>query len=254
MTVAVTGAAAGIGRAIVLRLASEGARVAVADIDQSQAAETVALVREAGGVADAFQVDLRSTDSIRALLEAVVAGCGRVHGLVNDAGVNGNLALLEVTPEEWDRVHAVNARGTFFCLQAFARHMGAEGGGRIVSISSIAGKGFRRSGSVAYAASKAAVISMTRFAALNLAGDGITVNAVCPGPTRSDPFLVIVRKYAAEHGISVEQAYAVFDDFIPLKRSNEPADIAATVAFLLSDDARNITGQSFNVDGGIMFD
>src|SRR5262249_47908185 len=152
------------------------------------------------------------------------------------------------TPEEWDRIFAVNSRGTFFCLQAFARHMRESGGGRIISISSIAAKGFPRSQSVAYAASKSAIIAMTRFAALHLAADGVNVNAICPGPTRSDAFRGIVQKYAEEHSVSEEEAFRVFDDFIPIQRSNEPADIAATVAFLASDDARNITGQSFNVD------
>ena len=253
-TALVTGAGAGIGRAIALRLAAEGATVLSADIDPAAAARTAQLVQQAGGTAQSFEVDIASTDSITALAATVRERHLKLDGLVNNAGVNGGLPLLEVTPEEWDRVNDVNARGTFFCLQAFARWMRETGGGRIVNISSIAAKGFRRSASAPYAASKAAVIAITRFAALQLAADGINVNAVCPGPTRSDLFASIVRKHADEQGQSLEAAYGVFDEFIPLRRSNEPADVAATVAFLLSDDARNITGQSYNVDGGLIFD
>src|SRR5262245_24803867 len=206
----VTGAAAGIGRAIARRLAAEGAPVGVADVDAGRAAETVRQVREAGGTAEAFSVDLASTDSISALVEAAVARFGRVQILVNDAGVNGSLSLLEVTPEEWDRVLGINARGTFFCLQAFARHMGDSGGGRIISISSIAAKGFRRSGSVAYAASKSAVIAMTRFAALHLGPHGINVNAVCSGPTRSDAFLATVHRFDAGLSMHIDEPLKVF--------------------------------------------
>jgi NAD(P)-dependent dehydrogenase (short-subunit alcohol dehydrogenase family) len=250
----VTGAGAGIGRAIALRLASEGAPVAVADVNEHGAAETVRQVEEAGWTAAALPLDLTSTDSIEAAVREAVATYGRIQILVNDAGVNGSLPVLEVTPQEWDRIFAVNARGTFFCLQAFARHMRASGGGRIISISSIAAKGFRKSGSVAYAASKSAIIAMTRFAALHLAADGINVNAICPGPTRSDAFRGSAQKYAEEHSVPLSEAYRVMDDFIPIQRSNEPADIAAMVAFLASEDARNITGQSFNVDGGLTWD
>jgi NAD(P)-dependent dehydrogenase (short-subunit alcohol dehydrogenase family) len=250
----VTGAGAGIGRAIVLRLADEGAPVAVADINQTGAEETVRLVREGGGTAEAFALDLASVESIAAVVDAVLARFGRIAILVNNAGINGNLPLLEVTPEEWDRINGVNARGTFFCLQAVARRMQAAGEGRIVSISSIAAKGFPRSGSVAYAVSKSAVIAMTRFAALHLGPHGITVNAICPGPTRSDAFADMARAYAAEQRVSLEDAYRRLDEFIPLRRSNEPRDIAAMAAFLASDDARNITGQSFNVDGGLTWD
>jgi NAD(P)-dependent dehydrogenase (short-subunit alcohol dehydrogenase family) len=148
----------------------------------------------------------------------------------------------------------VNARGTFFCLQAVARHMKESGGGRIVSLASIAGKGFRRTGSLPYATSKASVIAMTRFAALHLAPYDVNVNAICPGPTRSDVFAGLARKYAAEHSVGLDDAYRVLDEFIPLQRSNEPSDIAAMAAFLASDDSRNITGQSLNVDGGLTWD
>jgi NAD(P)-dependent dehydrogenase (short-subunit alcohol dehydrogenase family) len=250
----VTGSGAGIGRAIAHRLVAEGSRVAVADVNPGEADVTVAQLRSAGGTAESFEFDLASTDSIQALVAAVVDQFGCIDVLVNNAGVNGSLPFFEVTPEEWDRVMGINARGTFFCLQAVARHMEGAGGGRIISLSSIAGKGFRRSASLPYAASKAAVISMTRFAALHLAPHNINVNAVCPGPTRSDLFASTVGKYAAEKQLTIDAAYEVFDEFIPLKRSNQPSDIAATVAFLASDDARNITGQSFNVDGGLVWD
>jgi NAD(P)-dependent dehydrogenase (short-subunit alcohol dehydrogenase family) len=250
----VTGAGAGIGRAIALRLAGEGASIAVADVDAAHAGETVAQVRSGGSEAEAFAFDLLSTDSIREMVNAVIGRFQRIDVLVNNAGINGALPLLEVTPEEWDRIMGVNARGTFFCLQAVAGHMKESGGGRIISLASISGKGFRRSGSLPYSASKSAVIAMTRFAALNLAPYGINVNAICPGPTRSDVFAGIAKTYADEHAVGLEDAYRVLDEFIPLQRSNEPSDIAAMAAFLASDDSRNITGQSLNVDGGLTWD
>lgn len=250
----VTGAGAGIGRAIALRLAGEGARIAVADVDGTHAEETVGQVRSAGGEGAAFVFDLSSTDSIRETVGAVLDRFNRIDVLVNNAGINGALPLLEVTPEEWDRIMDVNARGTFFCLQAVARHMKESGGGRIISLASISGKGFRKSGSLPYSASKSAVIAMTRFAALHLAPYGINVNAICPGPTRSDAFAGLARRYAADHSVGVDDAYRVLDEYIPLQRSNEPSDIAAMAAFLASDDSRNITGQSLNVDGGLTWD
>ncbi len=230
----VTGSGAGIGRAIAHRLAAGGAAVAVADINAKWADETAGQVRSSGGTAEAFEFDLASTAAIETMVETAARRFGRIDVLVNNAGVNGALSLLEVTPEEWDHVMGVNARGTFFCLQAVARRM--------------------RTGSVPYAASKAAVIAMTRFAALHLAAHNINVNAICPGPTRSDAFSGIAKTYAGEHDMTIEAAFNVLDEFIPLKRSNEPSDIAAMVAFLASDDSRNITGQSFNVDGGLTWD
>jgi NAD(P)-dependent dehydrogenase (short-subunit alcohol dehydrogenase family) len=151
-------------------------------------------------------------------------------------------------------VSDVNARGTFLVLQAVAREMRARGGGRIVNVASIAAKGFRRTGSIPYAASKAAVVVITRLAAHQLAREGITVNAICPGPTRSDVYAGLARQRAEADGVTLEEAYRAMDDHVPLGRSNEPEDIAATAAFLASDDARNVTGQSLNVDGGIIFD
>jgi NAD(P)-dependent dehydrogenase (short-subunit alcohol dehydrogenase family) len=253
-TALVTGAATGIGRAIALRLAAEGADVAVADIDQAGAAATAERVAEFGRRGRGFTVDLADVASIRAMVAAVVAGLGGIDVLVNNAGINGSQRFPEVTPEEWDRVLGVNARGTYFVLQEVAVHMRERGGGRIVNLASIAAKGFRRTGSIPYAASKAAVVAMTRMAALSLARDNVTVNAICPGPTRSDVFAGIVRRHAEAEGIDLEASYRVHDDHIPIGRSNEPDDIAALAAFLASDDARNVTGQSWNVDGGLIWD
>lgn len=253
-TALVTGAGAGIGRAIALRLADEGADVAVADRDADAAAATAQRVMEAGRRGRAFAVDLADVGSIRAMVAEVAAAYGRIDALVNNAGINGGQRFPDVTPEEWDRVLGVNARGTYFVLQEVALHMRERGGGRIVSLASIAAKGFRLTGSIPYAASKAAVVAMTRMAALALARDGITVNAICPGPTRSEVFAGIARSRAERDGTSLEDAYRALDDHVPIGRSNEPEDVAALAAFLLSDDARNVTGQSWNVDGGLIWD
>jgi NAD(P)-dependent dehydrogenase (short-subunit alcohol dehydrogenase family) len=250
----VTGAGTGIGRAIAVRLAREGAAVAVADIDGEAAGRTVAALRAGGAEAEAFRADVADPASVEDLAAAVLGRFERIDVLVNNAGINGSQPLFEVTAEEWDRVLNVNARGTFLLLQAVARTMRERGGGRIVNLASIAAKGFRRTGSIPYAASKAAVVVITRLAAEQLARDGITVNAICPGPTRSDVYAGIASARAEAEGVTLEEAYRALDAHVPLGRSNEPEDVAAAAAFLASDDARNVTGQSLNVDGGIIFD
>jgi NAD(P)-dependent dehydrogenase (short-subunit alcohol dehydrogenase family) len=246
----VTGGGSGIGRAVALRLASEGATVAVAGRTRATLEETCRLIG-AGPVA--FVADLVVAGEPARLVGEVAARLRRLDILVNAAGAPPTSSVLEISDEAWQRTFDVNAKTMFFTLQAAARLMNESGGGRIVNFSSVAAKGFRRSQDPAYVGAKAAVVAITRLAAMRLA-PAITVNAVVPGVTRTDPYIASAKARSEKEGIDLDEALARMDEFIPLQRSNEPADVAALVAFLVSDEARTITGQSINVDGGLAFD
>ena len=159
-----------------------------------------------------------------------------------------------MTEADWDRINRVNNKGLFFCMQAVARVMREQRSGKIVNIASIAGKGFRGTSNIAYAGTKGSVIAMTRIAASQLARYDINVNAICPGATRTDLFQQIMGELMERQGISEEDARKRLDVSIPLRRSNEPEDIANLAVWLASDQARNVTGQSWNVDGGLVWD
>jgi len=250
----VTGAGAGVGKAVALRYAREGARVVVAEIDETSGEKTTAEIVAGGQQAVLVRADLSRLADIDALMKRTVAAFGRIDILMNNAGVTRKLNFFEVTEADWDWIHAVNSKGAFFCMQAAAREMAERREGKIVNIASIAGKGFRGTSNVAYAGSKGAVIAMTRVAASQLAPYNINVNAICPGVTRTALYERIVEGVAEREKITVAEASARMDATIPLKRSNTPDDIAHMAVFLASDEARNITGQSFNVDGGIIWD
>ena len=177
---------------------------------------------------------------------------GRIDILVNNAGVTRRADIMDLTEQDWDRIHRVNAKGVFFCLQRVAREMIPRRSGRIISIASIAGKGYAGTSNAAYAASKGAVISLTRLAAQQLARHNINVNAICPGVTRTALSDDNLRVRAAQEGVTLEEMERRRAQVIPLQRANDPEDIAAMAVFLASPGARNITGQSYNVDGGLI--
>jgi NAD(P)-dependent dehydrogenase (short-subunit alcohol dehydrogenase family) len=162
--------------------------------------------------------------------------------------------VFDVTPEHWDQIMSINARAVFFCLQAAAKIMREQGGGAIVNISSIGGKGWSGAASVAYAASKAAVIAMTRLAAVQLAEHGIRVNAVCPGITDTPLYRRTIARLACEQGISVDALHEATGQRIPLGRLTESEEIASVCTLLASAESGPMTGQSLNVDGGLVFD
>jgi NAD(P)-dependent dehydrogenase (short-subunit alcohol dehydrogenase family) len=250
----VTGAGQGIGKASALALAAAGAHVVAADIDHAKAEETANEIMATQRRALAVQADVGDLAEIDRMVRAALEQFGQIDILVNNAGVTRRADIMELTEADWDRIHRVNAKGVFFCLQRVAREMIPRRSGRIVNIASIAGKGYAGASNVAYAASKGAVIGMTKLAALQLGKHNINVNAVCPGVTRtalSDANLAVA---AQQQGISLEEMERRRADVIPLKRANDPEDIAAMVVFLASPGARNITGQSFNVDGGLIPD
>jgi NAD(P)-dependent dehydrogenase (short-subunit alcohol dehydrogenase family) len=250
--VLVTGAGAGIGRAIALAMAAEGASVAAADIDPAAAQRIAAEAAGNNRRALAIEADCGDVASIDAMVARVIAELGRLDIIVNNAGVTRYAPIMELTEADWDRIHRINAKGVFFCLQRAAREMIREGGGRIINIASISGRGYPGASNAAYAASKGAVIALTKTAAQQLGRYNINVNAICPGVTRTELGARNAVVRAAERGVTVEQLYAQQEAGIPIGRANAPEDIAAMAVFLASPGARNITGQCYNVDGGLV--
>jgi NAD(P)-dependent dehydrogenase (short-subunit alcohol dehydrogenase family) len=247
----VTGAGAGIGRAIALALANEGAILAAADIDPAAAQRTAS--GAAGNRGLAIEADCGDVASIDRMVAKTVAEFSRIDIIVNNAGVTRFSDIMDLTEADWDRIHRVNAKGVFFCLQRAAREMiDRKTGGRIINIASISGRGYAGASNAAYAASKGAVIALTKMAAQQLGRHDINVNAICPGVTRTELGQRNSVTRAAARGITVEELQAEQEAGIPIRRANTPEDIAAMAVFLASPGARNITGQSYNVDGGLV--
>lgn len=241
--VAITGAASGLGREMGRLLAGLGARVAVLDRAADAAAETVAELAElADGGHFAVTVDVSDGADVGRAFDQLVGEAGRIDGLVNSAGIREITPILEIGPEEWERVVAVNLSGTFFCAQAAARKMKDGGGGSIVNISSVAGLAAFEN-RPAYAATKAGVVGVTMALARDLAKFGIRANAIAPGLMQTP----LTKAYFEDEGF-VEQLHIT----VPAGRPGRPRDIANMVAFLLSDLSDYVSGAVLPVDGAFM--
>ncbi|HYE50991.1 MAG TPA: glucose 1-dehydrogenase [Azospirillaceae bacterium] len=246
----VTGAARGIGLAVVERLARDGADIVAIDLAEAPLAECQAAVAALGSRCVASPGDVSLPETWERAVDAANAAFGRIDILVNNAGISGAIRpILDYPVDVFDRVMAVNARSVFLGMKMVAPSM-KERGGAIVNISSISGLGGGRN-IVAYTASKHAVIGMTKGAAIELAAFGIRVNAVCPSPTATDMVFALERKHGAE---DLDAFRRSFVQGVPLGRYAEPHEIAAAVAFLASREASFMTGTAVPVDGGDMAD
>ena len=237
----VTGASRGIGRAIALALAAEGADVAVNYAGSEAAAKEVAAEIEAmGRKAFVIQADIASTEASTTMVDAVVKEFGRIDVLVNNAGITRDGLLMRMKEEDWDAVITTNLKGVFNCTKAAIKYMMKQKSGNIVNISSIVGV-MGNAGQANYCAAKAGVIGFTKATAKEVAARGIRVNAIAPGFIKTDMTSVLPEKV-------VEAMLAG----IPLNRLGETEDIAKAVLFLASSDANYITGQTLHVDGGMV--
>jgi NAD(P)-dependent dehydrogenase (short-subunit alcohol dehydrogenase family) len=247
-TAIVTGGASGIGRSICLRLAEEGAAVAVLDYNADGAAETAELAAQHGVETRAVAVDVSDDASVERAFDKVRAWRGDADILVNCAGIIAIGTVEETSTEEWRRVFAVNLDGVFHTCRAAAPSMRARGSGKIINMSSWFGKAGKPNYG-AYSASKAAVIGLTQSLAMELASAGVNVNAVCPGTIFETGMRDIADKISAEKNLSTAKDRA---KAIPMGRVGKPEDISRVVAFLASDEADYMTGQSINVTGGLL--
>lgn len=234
----VTGAARGLGKGIARRLYDEGAKVVIADVSLEESEKTAKEFTD-GGQAAGCKCDVSNLDDVKALFAFTEKTFGPVDIMVNNAGINRDGMLHKLTIEQWNQVIAVNLTGTFHCTQLAAQSMRERETGRIINIASASWLG--NIGQANYAASKAGVIGLTKTAARELAKKGVTANAICPGFIETD----------MTRGVP-EKVWDIMVGKIPMGRAGQPADVAAMVAFLASDDAAYVTGEVINVGGGMI--
>lgn len=247
----VTGAGRGIGRATAELFARAGASVVVSDIDQATAGGTAEAIVTAGGIATAVRCDVSDEASVKAMYAAAVSKFGRLDSVVHSAAIFPKYALLDITVEQWDRIHAVNMRGAMLVLREAIRVMkGLGNGGSIVNISSVSGERELVFHNAAYGASKAGMTNLTRVAALEFGVDKIRVNAVLPGGTATEGAMEASKDMVAR-GLEMKGPITL-PGRVPLGMMGSPEDIAAACLFFASPASKQITGQCLAVDGGFM--
>ncbi|WP_416262316.1 acetoin reductase [Gibbsiella quercinecans] len=249
----VTGGAQGIGRAIALRLATDGANIALVDLNEEKLAQVAGEIRALGREATTFVADISRRDEVYAAIEHAAGELGGFDIMVNNAGIAQVNPLADVSEAEVARIFSINVNGVLWGIQAAAAKFKALGHkGKIISASSIAGhEGFAMLG--VYSATKFAVRALTQSAAKEYASAGITVNAYCPGVVGTDMWVEIDQRFADVTGTPVGETYKKFVDGIALGRAQTPEDVAALVTFLASEDSDYITGQSILTDGGLVY-
>ena len=249
----VTGGGRGIGKAAATKFAEGGADIVIADIDPHTARDTAEGLSALGVRAVSISLDIGDIGQIESMVYEAVSELGSVDILFNNAGLTRHISFFDIQEDHWDQINRVNAKGAFFCMQKVANQMVKQArGGRIINTASIAGKGYRRASNAAYAASKGAVIAMTHSAASVMAEYDVNVNAICPGIVQTDMLANILSLRSTELGASSEEVKAMMTEEIPLGRPNDADDVAALAVFLAGPGSRNITGQAFNVDGGMI--
>ena len=248
----VTGGAQGMGKAISLRYAGEGASVVIADRNLEGAEATAQEIERGGGKAAAVAVDVRDQAQVQEMVDAAVSHFGGLDILVNNAGVGKIIPFLETTEDDWDFMFDINCKGLLWCSQAAARQMIEQGrGGKIINLASQAG---RRGEALvlAYCASKACVISMTQSMALALAPHKINVNALAPGIVDTPFWDEVDKQFAKLLDMEIGEPKRTFVKSIPLGRIEQPDDVAGAAVFLASPASAYMTGQTINVGGGVV--
>lgn len=249
----ITGAGQGIGRAIALRLANDGADIAIVDLNDEKTQAVADEVRSLGRKATTFKADVTKRDDVYAAIDHAEKELGGFDIMVNNAGVASIQPIAEVTPEEVEKSFTVNVHGVLWGIQAAAAKFKERGQkGKIICASSIAGhEGFPMLG--VYSATKFAVRALTQAAAKEFASDGITVNAYCPGVVGTDMWVEIDRRMAEITGAKIGENYDKFVGGIALGRAQTPEDVAAFVSYLAGPDSDYMTGQSPLIDGGLVY-
>ena len=249
----VTGGAQGIGRGIALRLAADGADIAIVDLKEDKMSEVAKEVEDLGRKATIFKADVGDRDQVYAAVNHTEKELGGFDIMVNNAGIAQVQPMDKVTPEEVETIFRVNVQGVIWGIQAAAKKFKERGQkGKIINASSIAGhNGFAMIG--VYSATKFAIRGLTQAAALEYASDGITVNAYCPGVVGTDMWIEIDKRFAELTGSQEGETYKKFVDGIALGRAQTPEDVAAFVSYLAGPDSDYMTGQAPLIDGGIVF-